>query len=136
MHGTKYQQCSSFVLGLGVLKLFITLNSYDWLRVHSVPGSISMVHQSSSNVCDPLMTSPCLCLTPDSSFVLYSMRENIGIISGLWVLFLGISSVQRFFCNFSYIAQVAPVKQKFSSYIQIFDEIIINWWKIAQMDEE
>jgi hypothetical protein len=55
MHGTKDQQCSSFVLDLGVLKLFITLNSYDWLRVHSVPGSISMVHQSSSNVCDPLL---------------------------------------------------------------------------------
>jgi hypothetical protein len=55
MHGTKYQQCSSSVLGLGVLKLFITLNSYDWLRVHLVPDLISMVHQSSSNVCDPLM---------------------------------------------------------------------------------
>jgi hypothetical protein len=55
VYGTKDQQCSSFVLGLGVLKLFITLNSYDWLRVHSVPGSISMVHQSSSNVCDPLI---------------------------------------------------------------------------------
>jgi hypothetical protein len=51
IHGTKYQQCSSFVLGLGVLKLFITLNSYDWLRGHS----ISMVHQSSSMVCDPLI---------------------------------------------------------------------------------
>jgi hypothetical protein len=57
MHGKKFQQCSSFVLGLGVLKLFITLNSYDWLRVHLVLGSISMVHQSSSNVCDPLLTS-------------------------------------------------------------------------------
>jgi hypothetical protein len=56
MHGTKYQQCSSFVLGLGVLKLFITLNSYDWLRVHSVPDSISMVHQSTSNVCDLLLS--------------------------------------------------------------------------------
>jgi hypothetical protein len=44
-------------LGLGVLKLFIILNSYDWLRVHSVPDSISMVHQSSSNVCDPLLRS-------------------------------------------------------------------------------
>jgi hypothetical protein len=48
MHGTKYQQCSSFVLGLGVLKLFITLTSYDWLRVHSVRDSISMAHQLSS----------------------------------------------------------------------------------------
>jgi hypothetical protein len=56
MHETKYQQCSSFVLGLGVLKLFITLNSYDWLKVHSVPDSISMVHQSLSNVYDPLMS--------------------------------------------------------------------------------
>jgi hypothetical protein len=55
MHGTKYQQCSFFVLGLGVLKLFITLNSYDWLRVHSVLDSISMVHQSSSNVCGLLL---------------------------------------------------------------------------------
>jgi hypothetical protein len=62
MHGTKYQQCLSFVLGLGVLKLFITLNSHDWLRVHLVPDSISMVHQSSPmvhqsspNVCDPLL---------------------------------------------------------------------------------
>jgi hypothetical protein len=54
-HGTKYQHCSSFVLGLGVLKLFITLNSYDWLRVHSLPNSISMVHQSSLKVCDPLI---------------------------------------------------------------------------------
>jgi hypothetical protein len=44
-----------FVLGLGVLKLLNTLNSYDWLRVHSVLDSISKVHQSSSNVCDPLM---------------------------------------------------------------------------------
>jgi hypothetical protein len=44
MHGTKYKECSSFVLGLGVLKLFINLNSSDWLRVHSVPDSISMVH--------------------------------------------------------------------------------------------
>jgi hypothetical protein len=56
MHGTKYQQCSSFVLGLGVFKLFITLSPYDWLRVHSVPDSISMVHQYSSNVYDPLLT--------------------------------------------------------------------------------
>jgi hypothetical protein len=45
------------VLGLGVLKLFITLNSYDWLRIHSVLDSISMVHQSSSNVCDPLFSA-------------------------------------------------------------------------------
>jgi hypothetical protein len=58
MHRTKYQQCLSFVLGLGVLKVFITLNSYDWLKVHSVPDSISMVHQSSSNVCNPLLFSP------------------------------------------------------------------------------
>jgi hypothetical protein len=56
MHGTKNQQCSSFVLDLGVFKLFITLNSYDWLRVHSIPDSISRVHQSSSNVCDPLFS--------------------------------------------------------------------------------
>jgi hypothetical protein len=55
MHGTNYQQCSTFVLGLGVLKLFNTLNSSDWLRVHSVPDSINMVHQSSSNVCEPLI---------------------------------------------------------------------------------
>jgi hypothetical protein len=55
MHRTKYQQCSFSVLGLGVLKLFITLKSYDWLRVHLVLDSISMVHQSSSNVCDPLL---------------------------------------------------------------------------------
>jgi hypothetical protein len=55
MHGTKYQQYSSFVLDLGVLKVFITLKSYDWLRVHLVPDSISMVHQSSSNVYDPLL---------------------------------------------------------------------------------
>jgi hypothetical protein len=40
MHGTKYQECSSYVLGFGV------------------PDSISMVHQSSSNVCDPLLTNP------------------------------------------------------------------------------
>jgi hypothetical protein len=33
------------------------LNSSDWLRVHSVPDSISMVHQSSTNVCDPLIGS-------------------------------------------------------------------------------
>jgi hypothetical protein len=56
LHGTKDQQCSSFALGLGVLKLFITLKSYDWLRVHSMLDSISMIHQSSSNVCDPLMS--------------------------------------------------------------------------------
>jgi hypothetical protein len=55
MHGTKYQQCSSFVLDFGMLKLLITLNSYDWLRVHLVPDSISMVHQPSSNVYDPLL---------------------------------------------------------------------------------
>ena len=38
MHGTKYQQCSFFVLDFGVLKLLITLNSSDWLRVHSMPS--------------------------------------------------------------------------------------------------
>jgi hypothetical protein len=27
------------------------------LRLHSVPDSISMVHQSSSNVCDPLLAT-------------------------------------------------------------------------------
>jgi hypothetical protein len=42
-------------LGFGVLKLLITLNSYDWLRVHSMPSSTSMIHQSSTNVSDPLL---------------------------------------------------------------------------------
>jgi hypothetical protein len=46
-----------FFLGFGVLKLLITLNSLDWLRVNLVPNSISMVHQSSTNVCDPLIGS-------------------------------------------------------------------------------
>ena len=55
MHETKYQQYSFFVLDLGVFKLFTTLNSSNWLRVHSVPDSISMVHQSLLNVCDPLV---------------------------------------------------------------------------------
>jgi hypothetical protein len=52
--GQNINNVSSIVLGLGVLKLFITLNSYDWLRVHSMLDSINIVHQSSSNVCDPL----------------------------------------------------------------------------------
>jgi hypothetical protein len=60
MHGTKYQQCSSFVLGCGILKLLITLNPYDWLRVHLMPNLISMVYHTLVNVCDPLIekTSP------------------------------------------------------------------------------
>jgi hypothetical protein len=44
MHGTKCQHCSAFVLGFGVVKLLITLNSSDWLRVHSMPMAISVVH--------------------------------------------------------------------------------------------
>jgi hypothetical protein len=48
-------ECVRVLILFGVLKLFNTLNSSDWLRVHSVPDSISMVHQSSSNVCDPLL---------------------------------------------------------------------------------
>jgi hypothetical protein len=55
LHGTMYQQCSSYLLDFGVLKLLIILNSSDWLRVHSVPNSISMVHHHSANVCHPLM---------------------------------------------------------------------------------
>ena len=51
----KISTCSFFVLGLGVLKLFITLNSSNSLKVRSVPDSINIVPQSSSNVCDPLM---------------------------------------------------------------------------------
>jgi hypothetical protein len=34
----------------------ITLNPSDWLRAHSVPNSIIMVHQPSTNVCHPLLT--------------------------------------------------------------------------------
>jgi hypothetical protein len=56
LHGTKCQYysnkvptCSAFVLGFGVVKLLITLNSFDWLRAHSVPNSIIMVHQPSTN---------------------------------------------------------------------------------------
>jgi hypothetical protein len=37
--------------------ILITLNSSDWLRVHSMPKSINMVHQSSANVCHPLITN-------------------------------------------------------------------------------
>jgi hypothetical protein len=55
MHGTKYQQCSGFVLGFGVVKLLITLNSSKWLRAHLVPNPISTVHQASTNVCNPLI---------------------------------------------------------------------------------
>jgi hypothetical protein len=53
MHGAKYQQYSSFVLGFKVFKLLITLNSSDWLRVHLLLNSISMVHYA--NVCDLLL---------------------------------------------------------------------------------
>jgi hypothetical protein len=53
MHGTKYQQCSSFVLGFGVPKLLITLNSSDCLKVYSVPDSI--VHHTLQDVYDPLI---------------------------------------------------------------------------------
>jgi hypothetical protein len=60
IHRTKYQQCSPFILGFGVLKLLITLNSSNWLRVHSLPNSISMVHHTLADVCDPLMVhNPC-----------------------------------------------------------------------------
>jgi hypothetical protein len=55
MHGTKYQHCSTFVLGFGVVKLLIPLNSSNWLRAHSELNSISMVYQPSANVCCPLM---------------------------------------------------------------------------------
>jgi hypothetical protein len=55
IYGTKYQQYSSFVLDFGVLKLLITLNSSDWLRVHSVPNSINMVHHTLTNVCVYMM---------------------------------------------------------------------------------
>jgi hypothetical protein len=44
MHGTKCQHYSTFVFGFEVVKLLITLNSSDWLRTHSVPNSIIMVH--------------------------------------------------------------------------------------------
>jgi hypothetical protein len=47
MYGTKLQHCSAFVLGFGVVKLLITLNSYDWLKAHLVPNSINMVCQLS-----------------------------------------------------------------------------------------
>jgi hypothetical protein len=69
MHGTKYQQWSSIVLGFGVLKLLITLNQSDRLRVHLMPNSISlvqhgqiqsawfsMVHHTLANVCDQLLS--------------------------------------------------------------------------------
>jgi hypothetical protein len=56
MYGTKYQQYSSFVLGFGVFKLLITLNSSNWLRVHLVPNSISMVHHTLADVCDLLLS--------------------------------------------------------------------------------
>jgi hypothetical protein len=36
------------------------------LRVHSVPDAINMVHQSSSNVCDPLLNG----------------TENFGLVDG------------------------------------------------------
>jgi hypothetical protein len=42
-------------LGFGVLKLLITLNSFDWLRVHLVPNSINMVHHHLANVCHPII---------------------------------------------------------------------------------
>jgi hypothetical protein len=50
MHGTKYQQCSSFafVLGIGVLKLFITLNSYDWYSLLWIPISARFIQHGSS----------------------------------------------------------------------------------------
>jgi hypothetical protein len=37
--------------------VFILFFFLDWLRVNLVPNSISMVHQSSTNVCDPLIGS-------------------------------------------------------------------------------
>jgi hypothetical protein len=66
---------------LGVFKLLITLNSYDWLRVHSVLDSISMVHQSSSNVCDPLrLTGP---------------QPNTCMIANFWATQIRIDDVQN-----------------------------------------
>jgi hypothetical protein len=43
MYGTKYQQCSLFVLGFGVFKLLIILKPYDWLRAHSIVGDIHLL---------------------------------------------------------------------------------------------
>jgi hypothetical protein len=59
-----------WILGFGVFKLLITLNSSNWWRVHLVPNSISMVHQSSVNVCDPLLLNKThLVLNPISNEV-------------------------------------------------------------------
>ena len=55
MHEIKCHHCSAFVLGFGVVKLLIILNSFDWLGAHSVPNSINMVHQPLANVYHPLM---------------------------------------------------------------------------------
>jgi hypothetical protein len=60
-----------------------SLNSSDWLRVHSVLNSISMVHQFPSNVCDPLIKFPDLCCPP-LGFILSNFlhkRDTKGIFS-------------------------------------------------------
>jgi hypothetical protein len=49
------QSANMFNLCFGVVKLLITLNSSDWLRAHSMPNSIIMVHQPSTNVYHPLL---------------------------------------------------------------------------------
>jgi hypothetical protein len=51
----KVPRVFSLCFGFGVLKLLSTLNLSDWLRVHLVPNSISMVHHTLADVCDPLL---------------------------------------------------------------------------------
>jgi hypothetical protein len=53
MHGTKYQQCLSFVFVLG-FQTIETLNSYDRLLLHLVPTSISILHHTLAKVYNPL----------------------------------------------------------------------------------
>jgi hypothetical protein len=112
MHGTKCQHCSNkvptcsiFVLGFKVVKLLITLNSSNCLRAHSVPNSIVMVHQPSTNVCHLIfiywMTSRfplCKVSSVQLSSSLSWTRLGFGCCSAMAMLVSGWTGVQPRLC--------------------------------------